>query len=42
MPFIFREELDAATGAAENQAALDRGNHKSAESEAERLLKLIS
>jgi hypothetical protein len=42
MPFIFSETLNADTKALEIQATLDRGNHKSAESEAERLLKLIS
>jgi hypothetical protein len=42
MPFTFKTTLDDATKATELQAALNRGNHKSAESEAGRLLKLIA
>jgi hypothetical protein len=42
MPFVYKRALDDATNNFELQAALDRGNRKSAESEAERLLKLIS
>jgi hypothetical protein len=37
MPFVYKRALNDATKDFELQAALDRGNHKSAESEAERV-----
>jgi len=42
MPFVFCRELDAATSKIELEAALARGNHKSASDESARLLHLIA
>jgi hypothetical protein len=42
MPYIFKKEVDEETRLLEFEAAIERGNHKSAQKEPDRLLELIS